>query len=71
MCLPAADRAANVSGPNVLYNDMVPDADGPETEGEEVAPGVTLVYNKEGRLIGIEILPASKIVAPPYFDSNP
>ena len=36
---------------------------GPETEGEEVHPGVTLMFNGE-HLVGIEILPASKILAP-------
>jgi len=48
---------------DTLLIELVPGADGPETEGEEVAPGITLLY-KAGRLIGVEILPASKIIAP-------
>jgi uncharacterized protein YuzE len=48
---------------DTLLISLVPGADGPDTEGEEVAPGIMLLY-KAGRLIGLEILPASKIVAP-------
>ena len=33
---------------DVLHVDLVSGADGPETEGEEVSPGVTLLYDAEG-----------------------
>ena len=32
---------------DVLHVDLVPGADGPGTEGEEVSPGVTLLYDAE------------------------
>jgi len=49
---------------DALLIELAPGADAPGTVGEETAPGVTLLYNHAGRLIGVEILPASKIVAP-------
>jgi uncharacterized protein YuzE len=33
-------------------------------ESEEVFPGVILDFDKEGRIIGIEVLFASKVLAP-------
>ena len=56
---------------DVLLVELVPGADDPGTEGEEVAPGVTLLYDAQGRLIGVEIIPASKIVAPEALDALP
>ena len=35
----------------------------PGNEGEEVHPGVVLMFDAIGKLIGIEIRPASKLVA--------
>ena len=40
---------------DVLHIDLIPGADGPDTEGEEVTPGVVLLYDGHGWLIGIEI----------------
>jgi len=45
---------------DVLYIAFAPE--GPDTEGEEVHPGVVLMFNGD-RLVGIEILPASKVLA--------
>ena len=56
---------------DVLHVDLVPGADGPGTEGEEVSPGVTLLYDAEGHLIGIEITAASKILVPGALDALP
>jgi uncharacterized protein YuzE len=53
---------------DVLYIALVPDS--PDTEGEEVHPGVTLLFNGE-RIVGIEILPASKILAPGAVEGVP
>ena len=50
---------------DVLYIALAPE--GPETEGEEVHPGVVLMFNST-QLVGIEILPASKIVAPSVLE---
>lgn len=33
-------------------------------EGADVAPGVTLHFDEAGRVVGIEVLPASKTLAP-------
>ncbi|MBV9816249.1 MAG: DUF2283 domain-containing protein [Alphaproteobacteria bacterium] len=35
----------------------------PGNEGEEVHPGVVLMFDAVGKLIGIEIRPASKLIA--------
>ena len=40
---------------DVLHIDLIPGADGLDTEGEEVTPGVVLLYDGHGWLIGIEI----------------
>jgi uncharacterized protein YuzE len=56
---------------DVLHVDLVPGADGPGTEGEEVSPGITLLYDAEGHLIGIEITAASKTLAPGALDALP
>jgi uncharacterized protein YuzE len=42
-----------------LYIDL---ADRPGSEVREVAPGVNLDFDKEGRLVGIDIDNASKVV---------
>lgn len=39
-------------------------ADGLSTESEEVSPGVVLDFDAEGRVIGLEVLQASKTLAP-------
>jgi uncharacterized protein YuzE len=33
-------------------------------ESEEVAPGIVLDFDAEGRVLAIEFLPASKVLAP-------
>jgi len=33
-------------------------------DGEDVAPGVTLHFAEDGRVVGVEVLPASKTLAP-------
>jgi uncharacterized protein YuzE len=38
--------------------------DGKPHESEDVAPGVTLDFDKEGRVVGMEVLDASKTLAP-------
>ena len=47
---------------DVLYVELAHVKD-PGNEGEEVHPGVVLIFDTVGKLIGIEIRPASKIVA--------
>ncbi|TMJ63484.1 MAG: DUF2283 domain-containing protein [Alphaproteobacteria bacterium] len=47
---------------DVLYVELSHAKD-PENEGEEVHPGVVLMFDTVGKLIGIEIRPASKLVA--------
>lgn len=39
-------------------------ADGAYDESEEVAPGIVLDYDAEDRVVGIEVLGASKALAP-------
>lgn len=53
---------------DVLYVALAPE--GPDTEGEEVHPGVVLMFEGE-HLVGIEILPASKILAPGALNGLP
>ena len=48
---------------DVLYIELAA-GDGPDTEGEEVHPGVMLMFDANGRIIGIEITAASKILGP-------
>ena len=38
--------------------------DGQSYESEDVAPDVTLDFDKEGRLVGMEVLHASRTLAP-------
>ena len=38
--------------------------DGKPCEGEEVAPGVVLDFTEDGRITDIEIMPASRLLAP-------
>ena len=33
-------------------------------EGEEVSPGVVIDFTEDGRITGIEIMPASRVLAP-------
>ena len=47
---------------DVLYIELAHVKD-PGNEGEEVHPGVVLMFDAVGKLIGIEIRPASKLVA--------
>jgi uncharacterized protein YuzE len=47
---------------DVLYVELAHVRD-PGNEGEEVHPGVVLMFDAVGKLIGIEIRPASKLVA--------
>jgi uncharacterized protein YuzE len=47
---------------DVLYIELTHVKD-PGNEGEEVHPGVVLIFDAVGKIIGIEIRPASKLVA--------
>lgn len=40
-------------------------------ESEEVAPGVTLDFDAQGRVVALEILPASKVLAPGDWSKAP
>jgi uncharacterized protein YuzE len=55
---------------DVLHVELA-EGDGPGTEGEEVHPGVMLLFDAAGRVIGIEITSASKILAPGAIDKIP
>ena len=46
-------------------------ADGAYDESEEVAPGVILDYTLDGQFMGIEILAASKTLAPGTWSKAP
>jgi len=39
-------------------------ADGTSVESEEIAPGIVLDFDQEGRLVGIEVEDASKRIDP-------
>ena len=56
---------------DVLFIELVAGADGPETQGEEVSPGVMLLYDGDGRVIGIEITAASKTLGEGALDNLP
>jgi uncharacterized protein YuzE len=56
---------------DVLLIELLAGADGPQTEGEEVSPGVMMLYDGAGRVIGIEITAASKTLAPGALDNLP
>ena len=43
--------------------------EGVYSESDEVKEGVILDYDKEGKIMGIEILDASKNFAPPFAES--
>ena len=43
---------------------MVRLAEGQYYESEEVHPGFTLDFDKDGRVLGFEVLPASQVLAP-------
>jgi uncharacterized protein YuzE len=40
-------------------------------ESEEVSPGVTLDFDALGRVVALEILPASKVLAPGAWSKAP
>ena len=40
-------------------------------ESEEVSPGVTLDFDADGRVVAVEILPASKVLAPGAWSKAP
>ena len=40
-------------------------------ESEEVAPGIVLDYDAEGRVVGLELLSASKVLAPGKWSEAP
>jgi len=48
------------AGADVLY---LVAADGPIHRSIEVAPGITLEYGKDGEVVGLEILRASRVLA--------
>lgn len=62
--------------PDVTYD---PDADavfvrlgdGAPFESEEVSPGVVLDFDEAGRVVAIEVLPASKVLAPGAWSTAP
>ena len=56
---------------DVLLIELVAGADDPKTEGEEVSPGVMMLYDGDGRFIGIEITTASQTLAPGALDNLP
>jgi uncharacterized protein YuzE len=56
---------------DVLLIELLAGADGPLTEGEEVSPGVMMLYDGAGHVIGIEITAASKTLAPGALDNLP
>lgn len=43
---------------------------GPEDKHQEVAPGISVELDKNGQLLGIEILNASKILGPKLTDKS-
>ena len=43
--------------------------EGAVTESEEVAPGIVLDFDAEGRVLGIEVLNASATLAPGALES--
>jgi uncharacterized protein YuzE len=56
---------------DVLHIELVSGADGPETQGEEVSPGVMRHYDGDNRLTGIEITAASETVGHGALDNLP
>jgi len=49
---------------DVLSIELVVGAEGPHVAGEEVYPGAALLFDADGRLLGIEIGTASKVLPP-------
>ena len=45
--------------------------DGAPTESEELSPGVTADFDAEGRIVALEVLPASKLLAPGGWSKAP
>lgn len=43
---------------------------GPELEYKEIAPGISVELGKNGELLGIEILNASKVIKPLLVNRN-
>ena len=55
--------------PDLTYDPEADDVfvrlgDGAPLESEELSPGVTADYDADGRIVAIEVLPASKLLAP-------
>jgi uncharacterized protein YuzE len=46
-------------------------ADGAPKDSEEVSPGVTLDFDVSGRVVAMEVLPASKVLAPGAWSKAP
>jgi uncharacterized protein YuzE len=46
-------------------------ADGAPKDSEEVSPGVTLDFDASGRVVAMEVLPASKVLAPGAWSKAP
>jgi uncharacterized protein YuzE len=46
-------------------------SDAPPTGSEEVSPGVTLDFDAEGRVVALEFLPASTLLAPGDWSNAP
>jgi uncharacterized protein YuzE len=46
-------------------------ADGAPKESEEVSPGITLDFDAAGRVAAMEVLPASKVLAPGAWSKAP
>ena len=45
--------------------------DGAPTESEELSPGLTADFDAEGRIVALEVLPASKLLAPGSWSKAP
>lgn len=56
---------------DVLYIEIVAGADGAETEGEEIAPGIVFMDDRGDRSIGIEVTSASKKLTPGALEQPP
>ena len=41
------------------------------TQGEEIHPGIVFMFDANNQVVGIEFLPASKVLAPSAIDSLP
>jgi uncharacterized protein YuzE len=50
-----------------MYIDLL---DEPGVDADEVAPGIVVDYNAEGRAVGIEIDPARSVTDPSRLETN-